>query len=277
MFDAEPPRAGVDELRPLLDWGLERLEAQQAERAEAAHDTRKARVAQRAAQDGRQVTGKAVLGEIRERVAVGHTLKGEAAEEGHVREVLREELVGRDGDVAAREAERRRVERGGEDAAGRPAVRASLSARVCAAALGKLTHENLYPSGPLLSSGLGKPPQNETKDETCSASLCQSRTALNGVVLAHLVTRRARFFNQPHGRDVVDARVLRARSKVDTQVGQRRKGVKRTSPSSLRMTMPAFLALKVSVVSARVSRALDKGKTRTWHQAEPFEETCTRP
>ena len=131
LLDAEPPRARVDELLPPVDRRLERLEAQEPERAEAAHDAREARVPQGAAQDGRKVGRQAVLGEVGERVPVGDALEGEAAQQRDVGEVLREEFVGRDGDVVAGEAEGGRVERGGEDASRGPPAQDRVSEGSC--------------------------------------------------------------------------------------------------------------------------------------------------
>ena len=69
----------------------------------------------------------------------------------------------------------------------------------------------------MLSSGLGRPPQNETKDEICAKVRSHGQLrVVDGLHEreTHLVAGRASLLDEPHRRDVVDARVLRERERV---------------------------------------------------------------
>ena len=119
--------ACVDEIRRVRDWRRKRLRIEESDTFEGIDDARKARVSQRAAKDGGQVAGKAVLRKVAERVPVGNTFEGEASQKREVREVVAEEIRSCDGDFAARKAERSGVQGGGQDSSRRPPVNEAVS------------------------------------------------------------------------------------------------------------------------------------------------------
>lgn len=71
--------ACVDEIRRLRDWRRKRLRIEESDTFEGIDDARKARISKRAAKDGGQVAGKAVLRKVAERVPVGDTFEGESS------------------------------------------------------------------------------------------------------------------------------------------------------------------------------------------------------
>lgn len=99
--DASLPQAKEDEVGPPLDRSVQRLRVEQSHLLERVGDLREARIAQRAAQDGWQVSVEPVLRQVSERVAVCDAFKGEATDEPDGREVEAEEVGAWDGDVAA--------------------------------------------------------------------------------------------------------------------------------------------------------------------------------
>lgn len=119
--------ACVDEIGRFRDRCRKRLRIEESDTFEGIDDARKARVSKRAAKDGGQVAGKAVLRKVTERVPVGDTLEGESSQKRQVGEVVAEEVRSCDRDFAAREAERSGVQGGSQDTPRGPPVNEAVS------------------------------------------------------------------------------------------------------------------------------------------------------
>lgn len=123
--------ACVDEIGRFRDRRRQRLRIKESDTFKGIDDPRKARVSKRAAKNGGQVAGKAVLGKVAERVAVGDTFEGESSQKRQVGEVVAEEIRSCDRDLAARKAERSGVQGGGQDTSRRPSVNEDVSQTIC--------------------------------------------------------------------------------------------------------------------------------------------------
>lgn len=94
-------QAGIDKFCRTSQSRSDRFGVEQPDTFEGVHDAGEAWVSKGAAEDGRQVAGKAVLREVAERVSVGDTFEGKSSQKGKTGKVLPKEVRACDRDLAA--------------------------------------------------------------------------------------------------------------------------------------------------------------------------------